>query len=149
MYWNVEIFSKNIYIVLGLVYKYEAKSVKGIIFLITTLISIIIMGIAITGYIDLSLTEHQFRDMIEKEINGELNCIGSNKSITKKKMHIHRYKQDSKPTVWINYMNGKLNATTVDNKNKCIKCLITYVASEIVGCTSYFFLITFLEPCAS
>ena len=80
-------------------YKYEAKSVKGIIFLITTLISIIIMGIAITGYIDLSLTEHQFRDMIEKEINGELNCIGSNKSITKKKMHIHRYKQDSKPTV--------------------------------------------------
>ena len=64
-------------------YKYEAKSVKGIIFLITTLISIIIMGIAITGYIDLSLTEHQFRDMIEKEINGELNCIGSNKSITK------------------------------------------------------------------
>ena len=62
-----------------------------------------------------------------------------NKSITKKKMHIHRYKQDSKPTVWINYMNGKLNATTVDNKNKCIYCLITYLASEVVWCISYYF----------
>ena len=68
------------YLIIGLVYKYEAKSVKGVIFIATTLISIIIMGIAITGYIDLSLTEHQFRDMIEKEINGELNCIGSNKT---------------------------------------------------------------------
>ena len=38
------------------------------------------MGLSITGYIDLSLTEHQFRDMIEKDINGELTCIGSNKT---------------------------------------------------------------------
>ena len=38
------------------------------------------MGLSITGYIDLSLTEHQFRDIIEKEVNGELTCIGSNKT---------------------------------------------------------------------
>ena len=38
------------------------------------------MVIACTGYIDLSLTEYQFRDMIEKEMNGELTCIGSNKT---------------------------------------------------------------------
>jgi hypothetical protein len=64
----------------GLVYKYEAKSVKGIIFMISTLFSIIIMGLSITGYIDLSLTEHQFQDVIQKEINGKLSCIGSNKT---------------------------------------------------------------------
>ena len=66
------------------------------------------------------------------------NLLG-NTFITKKKMHLQRYKQDSKPTVWINYMNGKLNATTVDNKNKCIYCLIIYLASEVVWCISYFF----------
>ena len=38
------------------------------------------MGLSITGYIDLSLTQHQFRDVIEKEVNGELSCIGSNKT---------------------------------------------------------------------
>ena len=48
--------------------------------MISTLFSIIIMGLSITGYIDLSLSEHQFRDMIEKDINGELTCIGSNKT---------------------------------------------------------------------
>ena len=36
------------------------------------------MGLSITGYIDLSLTEHQFRDMIEKDINGELTCNNTN-----------------------------------------------------------------------
>ena len=51
--------------------------------MISTLFSIIIMGLSITGYIDLSLTEHQFRDVIQKEVNGELTCIGSNKTNVK------------------------------------------------------------------
>ena len=68
-------------------YKYEAKSVKGVIFMISTLFSIIIMGLSITGYIDLSLTEHQFRDVIQKEVNGELTCIGSNKTNVKNLKH--------------------------------------------------------------
>ena len=72
--------NKNKSLITGLVYKYEAKSVKGVIFMISTLFSIIIMGLSITGYIDLNLTQHQFRDIIEKEVNGELTCIGSNKS---------------------------------------------------------------------
>ena len=48
------------------------------------------MGLSITGYIDLSLTEHQFRDVIEKEINGRLSCIGSNKTdgISRKTRHV-------------------------------------------------------------
>ena len=81
-------FNKK-HIIKGLVYKYEAKSVKGAIFMISTLFSIIIMGLSITGYIDLSLTEHQFRDMIEKEIDGELTCIGSNKTNGKNLKHLN------------------------------------------------------------
>ena len=38
------------------------------------------MCLACAGYLNLNLTEHEFRDIIEREINGELICIGINKS---------------------------------------------------------------------
>ena len=66
----------------GPIYVNDYKSAPGIAFIITTFISLIILGIAGIGYIDLRLTELQFRDVIQKEVNGDLNCIGGwNKTI--------------------------------------------------------------------
>lgn len=76
----------------GPVYAYDPKSTRGVIFLTTTLLSLIIMILACIGYVDLCLTEHKFRDMIEKEINGELTCHGFNKSV-KDENYIRRTRQ--------------------------------------------------------
>lgn len=76
----------------GPIYTYDPKSPRGVIFILTTLLSLIIMIVACTGYIDLCLTEHKYRDMIEKEINGELTCNGFNKSV-KDENYIRRTRQ--------------------------------------------------------
>ena len=69
-------------------FKYDPKSGRGIIFTLSTILSVIILTIALFGYVDMNMTEHKFRDIIEKEINGELSCF--NKTVNFKNEQIIR-----------------------------------------------------------